>query len=98
MSPVDEHFNSANPGLAYETVDRKHHPGLAGDVIHQQQTGPLAEAIEDDLHHVVFLGEWKRNRCDDDPCPGTGGHGIERVATGVVLVVGDQKLIPGLEG
>lgn len=53
---------------------------------------------EDGITDLACGPRWEGDGCHYDASPGPGGGSVEGVAAGVVLVVGHEEFVPGLEG
>ena len=68
-----------------------------GDLAHQREPGPWRDGLEVRLHDLGRVVDRERDLDDDDPRAVPVRGGPQRVQRGVVLVVGGEQLVAGLE-
>jgi hypothetical protein len=66
-------------------------------MVDEQERGPGSGGVPDGVHHGVFAPEGERHSNEDDAGARALRDEIEHIAAGVVLVVGDEEFVAGLE-
>ena len=97
VRPIDERVNTAMGQFRHHPVDRKNHSRLACDMVQKRQPRPASHLAQHCIDDLIGRSEWKRNVGDDEAGAGPIGHEAHGIATGIVLVVGDQKLVAAPE-
>jgi hypothetical protein len=83
--------------ISNESLDGQHESGLAGDVVQQGQAGPRCHPAQHRVHDILLRLQWKGDIRHNDARSRALGDEIQRVAAGVVFVVGDQQFITAFE-
>ena len=94
---IDERVNTALSQFLHQPVDRKDHSGLACDMIQKRQPRPARHSAQHRFDDLIGCSEGKRNVGDDEAGARPIGHEPHGVVAGIVLVVGDQKLVAAPE-
>jgi hypothetical protein len=97
VRPIDERVNTAVSQFLYQLVDGENHSGLACDMIQNHQPRPASHLAQHRFDDLIGCSEGKRNVGDDEAGARPIGHEAHGVAAGIVLVVGDQKLVAAPE-
>ncbi len=97
VRPIDERVNPAVSQFFHQPVDRKNHSRLACDMIQKRQPRPASHLAQHRFDDLIGRLEWKRNDRDDEAGARLLGDEAHGVVAGIVLVVGDQKLVAAPE-
>ncbi len=94
---VDQHVHAPRLQRRDQRLDREHHAGRAGHVVEKDEPGPSGDGAEHRVRHVDRTAEREGHLGHHHLCPGTLGHGTERVGAGIVGVVRGEQLVSGPE-
>ena len=97
VGPVDQRVHAVRVEPPHQLLDRKNYRRGTAHVIEHGQPRSRADAGQHRLNHFLGRGDRHGNRGHDYPQALLFGHIAQHVAAGVVVVVGDQQLIAGLE-
>ena len=93
MSAIHERIHAAFGQLLHDPVDGKNKRGLARHMIDQRQARSLCDQTEDCFNHITGRTQREWNVNYDHLRTETLSHEVERITTGIVLVVSDEQFV-----
>ena len=93
MGGVEQHTHAASFEFSRQCLERHAKAGRAGDGVDHGQHRAVRDGAQHRFHDDVRALDGKRERNGDDLGAPTLGYEVNRVATGLIGVVGDKDFV-----